>query len=28
VGADDRAIRQLMRLKIPDDVYIEVSLTQ
>jgi small subunit ribosomal protein S10 len=27
-GADDRAIRQLMRLKIPDDVYIEVSLTQ
>ena len=22
------AIRQLMRLKIPDDVYIEVSLTQ
>ncbi|HZA43338.1 MAG: 30S ribosomal protein S10 [Nitrososphaeraceae archaeon] len=28
LGADDRAIRQLMRLKIPDDVYIEVSLTQ
>jgi small subunit ribosomal protein S10 len=28
VGADDRAIRQLMRLKIPEDVYIEVSLTQ
>src|SRR3954454_13913569 len=28
LGADDRAIRQLMRLKIPDDLYIEVSLTQ
>ena len=28
LGADDRAIRQLMRLKIPDDVYIEVSLTR
>ena len=28
IGADDRAIRQLMRLKIPEDVYIEVSLTQ
>lgn len=28
LGADDRAMRQLMRLKIPDDVYIEVSLTQ
>jgi small subunit ribosomal protein S10 len=28
LGADDRSIRQLMRLKIPDDVYIEVSLTQ
>ncbi|TLX67652.1 MAG: 30S ribosomal protein S10 [Thaumarchaeota archaeon] len=27
LGADDRSIRQLMRLKIPDDVYIEVSLT-
>ncbi len=28
LGADDRSLRQLMRLKIPDDVYIEVSLTQ
>ena len=28
LGSDDRAIRQLMRLRIPDDVYIEVSLTQ
>ena len=28
IAADDRAMRQLMRLKIPDDVYIEVSLTQ
>jgi small subunit ribosomal protein S10 len=28
LGADDRSIRQLMRLKIPEDVYIEVSLTQ
>jgi len=28
LAADDRAMRQLMRLKIPDDVYIEVSLTQ
>lgn len=28
VAADDRAMKQLMRLKIPDDVYIEVSLTQ
>ena len=28
LGADDKSIRQLMRLKIPDDVYIEVSLTQ
>jgi small subunit ribosomal protein S10 len=28
LGADDRAMRQLMRLKIPDVVYIEVSLTQ
>jgi small subunit ribosomal protein S10 len=27
MGADDKAIRQLMRLRIPDDVYIEVSLT-
>ena len=27
IGADDKAIRQLMRLKIPDDVYIELSLT-
>ena len=26
ISADDRAIRQLMRLKIPDDVYIELSL--
>ncbi len=26
INADDRAIRQLMRLKIPDDVYIELSL--
>ena len=28
LGADDRSIRQLMRLRIPDDVYIEGSLTQ
>ena len=27
INADDKAIRQLMRLKIPDDVYIEVLLT-
>jgi small subunit ribosomal protein S10 len=27
MGADDKAIRQLMRSRIPDDVYIEVSLT-
>ncbi len=27
ITADDKAIRQLMRLKIPDDVYIELSLT-
>jgi len=27
LSADDKAIRQLMRLKIPDDVYIELSLT-
>jgi small subunit ribosomal protein S10 len=27
MNADDKAIRQLMRLKIPDDVYIELSLT-
>ncbi len=26
LSADDKAIRQLMRLKIPDDVYIELSL--
>ena len=26
LNADDKAIRQLMRLKIPDDVYIELSL--
>ncbi|MEM2856311.1 MAG: 30S ribosomal protein S10 [Candidatus Nitrosocaldaceae archaeon] len=24
--ADDRAMKQLMRLKVPDDVYIELSL--
>ncbi len=27
ISADDKAIRQLMKLKIPDDVYIELSLT-
>ena len=27
IYADDMAIRQLMRLKIPDNVYIELSLT-
>ena len=27
ITADDKAIRQLMRLKIPDNVYIELSLT-
>ena len=27
LNADDKAIRQLMRLKIPDNVYIELSLT-
>ena len=27
MSADDKAIRQLMRLKIPDNVYIELSLT-
>ena len=26
LNADDKAISQLMRLKIPDDVYIELSL--
>lgn len=26
LGADDKAIRQLMRLRIPDNVYIELSL--
>lgn len=26
IGADDKAIRQLMRLKMPDDVYIELVL--
>ncbi len=26
ISADDKAIRQLMRLKIPDDVYIELLL--
>ena len=27
INADEKAIRQLMRLKIPDNVYIELSLT-
>ena len=27
INADDKAIRQLMRLKIPDNVFIELSLT-
>ena len=27
INADDKSIRQLMRLKIPDNVYIELSLT-
>ena len=27
INADDKAIRQLMRLKIPDNDYIELSLT-
>ena len=27
ISADDKAILQLMRLKIPDNVYIELSLT-
>ena len=27
ISADDKAIRQLMRLRIPDNVYIELSLT-
>ena len=27
INADDKAFRQLMRLKIPDNVYIELSLT-
>jgi len=27
INADDKAIRQLMRLRIPDNVYIELSLT-
>ena len=27
ISADDKALRQLMRLKIPDNVYIELSLT-
>lgn len=27
INADEKALRQLMRLKIPDDVYIELSLT-
>jgi len=26
LSADDRAIRQLMRIKIPNDVYIELTL--
>src|SRR5574341_951756 len=28
LAADDRAMKQLMRLKIPDDVHIELSLTK
>lgn len=27
INADDKVIRQLMRLRIPDDVYIELLLT-
>ena len=27
ISADDKAIRQLMRFRIPDNVYIELSLT-
>ena len=27
INADDKAIRQLMRLKMPDDVQIELTLT-
>ena len=27
MDADDRTMRQLMRLKVPEDVFIEVSLT-
>ncbi len=27
INADDKAIRQLMRLRIPDNVYIELSVT-
>ena len=27
LSADDKAMKQLMRLKVPNDVYIEVSLT-
>ncbi|MXX20770.1 MAG: 30S ribosomal protein S10 [Cenarchaeum sp. SB0665_bin_23] len=27
ISADDKVIRQLMRLRIPDDVYIELLLT-
>ena len=27
LSADDRVMKQLMRLKVPDEVYIEVSLT-
>jgi len=27
ISADEKAIRQLMRLRIPDDVYIELFLT-
>ena len=27
ISADDKAIRQLMRLRIPDNVYIDLSLT-
>jgi small subunit ribosomal protein S10 len=27
IDADERAIRQIMRVKIPDSVYIEIELT-
>ena len=26
IGADERALRQLMRIQLPDDVHIEISL--